>query len=76
MDCGEGGGGDGSEACDGSASLLGGVVGLMDIVCGGGGKRGGGIKLEFGAEGCRRWKSRPVGVGFGEAHDVNVVFLL
>ena len=76
MDCGEGGSGDGPKARNGSASLLCGVEGLMDIVSGGGGKRVGGVKLEFGGEGCRRGKSKPVGVGFGKAHDVDVVFLL
>ena len=76
MNCRERGSGDGAKAGDGSASLLCGVVGLMDVVSGRGGKRVGGVKLEFGGKVCRRGKSRPVCVGFGEAHDVNVVFLL
>ena len=76
MDRGEGGSGDGPKARDGSASLLCGVVGLMDVVSGRGGKRVGGVKLEFGGKVCRRGKSRPVCVGFGEAHDIDVMFLL
>ena len=46
------------------------------IVCGRGGKGNGGIELKFGAEVCGRWKGRPVCVGFGEAHDIDVMFLL
>ena len=72
----KGGGGGRPETCDGSAAVLGGVVGFVDIVCGGCGKRDGGIKLKFGAEVCRRREGRPVGVGFGEAHDIDVMVLL
>ena len=56
--------------------MLGGVVRFVCVVCGRGGKGNGGIELKFGAEVCGRWKGRPVGVGFGEAHDIDVMFLL